>query len=277
LLAPQPAADDHGHWPWSAVAGNAITIALELWDADAWRALTARHERFARDNGALVQLQFALDMRAWTDVLHVRAVRLAELAEAAARTGDAALSSSVLEGLGERTGATWTEWLLGTQARTRALLSEGATAEGLYREAIRRFSRTWLRPELARGHLLHGEWLRREGRRVDARDQLRTAHEMLAAVGMEASRSAPAASFSRPARRCAGAWSWRARSSRARGGRSPGSLGTASPTPRSAPGCSSAPGPSNGTWARCSPSSWITSRMGLRDALPAAAQEVTRA
>ena len=69
VLAPHPATDDHGHWLWFAVAGNAITVAQELWDADAWHALSARHEQFARDSGALVQLQFALNMLAWVRVL----------------------------------------------------------------------------------------------------------------------------------------------------------------------------------------------------------------
>ena len=75
---------------------------------------------------------------------------------------------------------------LGIEARCRALLSDGETAERLYHEAIDRLGRTQLRPELARAHLLYGEWLRRQDRRVDAREQLRTAHDMLAAIGMEA-------------------------------------------------------------------------------------------
>ena len=109
-----------------------------------------------------------------------------ELAEAAARTGDAALLTSLLEWLTERTRVTRSDWSLGTEARVRALMSEGEAAERAYREAIDRLGRTRLRPELARAHLLYGEWLRREGRRVDAREQLRTAHEMLDAIGMQA-------------------------------------------------------------------------------------------
>jgi DNA-binding CsgD family transcriptional regulator/tetratricopeptide (TPR) repeat protein len=280
MLSPHAATDDHGHWLSFAVAGNAITVARELWDADAWRALSVRHEQFARDSGAMVQLQFALNMLAWVHVLageltesalaleeerriaeatgtqpisytemvvaawrgqerraaelieatmreaparsrvacyaayasavlhnglgrHAEARDAArsaferdhfgygpfvvpELAEAAARTGDTALLSSVLGWVTERTRVTRSEWSLGTEAQVRALMGEGETAERAYRDAIECFGRTWLRPQLARAHLLYGEWLRREGRRVDARAQLRTAHEMLGTIGMEA-------------------------------------------------------------------------------------------
>ena len=79
-----------------------------------------------------------------------------------------------------------TDFALGIEARCRALVSEGRGRRRLYREAIERLSRTRLRPELARAHLVYGEWLRRESRRVDAREQLRAAQEMFAAIGMEA-------------------------------------------------------------------------------------------
>jgi ATP/maltotriose-dependent transcriptional regulator MalT len=111
---------------------------------------------------------------------------LPELAEAASRTGDVALLRTALEWLSERTRVTPSEWALGIEARVRALLSEGDVADGLYRESIDRLGRTRLRVELARAHLVYGEWLRREQRRVDAREQLRTAHDMLATMGVEA-------------------------------------------------------------------------------------------
>jgi DNA-binding CsgD family transcriptional regulator len=109
-----------------------------------------------------------------------------ELAEAASRTGDLKLVRAALEWLSERTRVIPNEWALGIEARVRALLSDGEAAESLYRESIARLGRTRVRVELARAHLLYGEWLRRERRRVDAREQLRTAHEMLTTMGIEA-------------------------------------------------------------------------------------------
>ena len=88
--------------------------------------------------------------------------------------------------LAQFTQAGGTDFGLGVEARCRALLSDGEAAESLYREAIDRLGRTRLRPELARAHLLYGEWLRREHRHSDAREQLRTAHGMLEAMGAEA-------------------------------------------------------------------------------------------
>jgi DNA-binding CsgD family transcriptional regulator/tetratricopeptide (TPR) repeat protein len=111
---------------------------------------------------------------------------LPELVEAAARDGDAELARDALERLAETTQPSGTDWGLGIEARSRALLSEGEIAEASYREAIDRLGRTRLRTELARAHLLYGEWLRRENRRVDARARLHMAHEMLVAIGMEA-------------------------------------------------------------------------------------------
>ena len=109
-----------------------------------------------------------------------------ELAEAAARTGGVALVRAALEWLSERTRVTPNEWALGIEARVRALLSQGDAAESCYRESIEHLGRTQVRSQLARGHLLYGEWLRRERRRADAREQLRTAHEMLDAMGIGA-------------------------------------------------------------------------------------------
>jgi DNA-binding CsgD family transcriptional regulator len=275
-------ADAARRWLWLASGRASSIIALELWDFESWRALAARQVQVARDVGALVQLQSALNflglihlfvgeasaaeqlieehlliaeatgnpptgygammLAAWqgreqeaseliqaaaqiaagrgravlafeaawaTAVLDnglgrydaARAAAwqafergqlalghlvVAELAEAAARTGELTLVQAALDWLSERTQVTRTEWVLGIEARIRALLSDGQTADRCYRESVERLGRTRLRAELARSHLLYGEWLRRQGRRMDAREQLRTAHRMLDAMGMQA-------------------------------------------------------------------------------------------
>jgi DNA-binding CsgD family transcriptional regulator len=96
------------------------------------------------------------------------------------------MAEAALERLSAWTRASGTEYALAVEAAARALVSEGATAEDLYREAIERFGRTRIRVGLARAQLRYGEWLRRAGRRVDARTQLRTAHQTLTALGVEA-------------------------------------------------------------------------------------------
>ena len=269
---------------WLLSSGGRITqiIAVQLWDYESWLALANRQARLARDAGALVHLQFALNYLARAELLggdlttaglmieedHLIAEatgnppvadtevmlaawrgrepearelieaaaqesaarglgRLAgfascassvlynglgrhdlardaawqafgrgqlghgplvvgELAEAAARTGDVARARVALDWLTERTRVVRTEWALGVEARARALLCDGEAAERRYRESVARLGRTRLRGELARSRLLYGEWLRRENRRVDAREQLRTAYEKLDAMGMEA-------------------------------------------------------------------------------------------
>ena len=282
VLALEVPAGDLGHWLWLSGARAAGLIAIEVWDADAWHELASRQVRVARDSGAVVQLQFALNffarsqlasgrftdaaalieeeraiaqatgssavgyeemlLAAWrgqesqASELIERMVRaasarglgrmvdvatyakavlynglgrydvardtalaafehrdevgygpfvVAELAEAASRTGEQALVRAALEWLSERTRVTRTDWLLGIDARVRALLGDPDAAEPLYRESIERLTHTRLRVEVARARLLYGEWLRREGRRVDAREELRVAREMLLSIGAD--------------------------------------------------------------------------------------------
>jgi DNA-binding CsgD family transcriptional regulator len=111
---------------------------------------------------------------------------VAELAEAAARTGDRARIEFARDWLAERTAVVRSDWLNGIEARVRALLSEGDAADALYRDSIAHLSGTRMRIELARAQLLYGEWLRRERRRVDAREQLRSALEAFTGMGVEA-------------------------------------------------------------------------------------------
>jgi DNA-binding CsgD family transcriptional regulator len=153
------------------------------------RRISADHARAVILNGlgryqeALRPARHAADA---TPEMVVAGWGLFELVEAAARCGDMEAARGALLRIEERNSVIATDWGLGIEARSRALLSSGETAEGFYREAIDRLSRTQMRPELARAYLLYGEWLRREGRRGDARVQLRTAHDMLAAIGMTA-------------------------------------------------------------------------------------------
>jgi DNA-binding CsgD family transcriptional regulator len=109
-----------------------------------------------------------------------------ELIEAATRSGVPEHVTGALERLSDSTRASGSEWALGIEARTRALVSEGQAAEDLYREAIARLGRSRIKVHLARAHLVYGEWLRHENRRLDAREHLRTAHQMFVTMGAEA-------------------------------------------------------------------------------------------
>jgi DNA-binding CsgD family transcriptional regulator len=111
---------------------------------------------------------------------------LTELIEAAVRSGQPDRARRAFDRVGATTRAAGTDWALGIEARMRALLSDGDEAESHYREAITRLRRTSIRVQLARTHLLYGEWLRRERRRMDAREELRTAHELFRDFGVEA-------------------------------------------------------------------------------------------
>ena len=161
----------------AAAGGQGMAVAYAQWVAAVLANGLARYEQ------ALAAAQHASED---TFTLHISMWALPELVEAAARSGNTEVAIGALERLVETTQAGGTDFGLGLEARCRALLGGGAAADGLYREAIGRLGRTRLRPELARAHLLYGEWLRRPGRRLDARGQLRTAHDMLTAIGMEA-------------------------------------------------------------------------------------------
>jgi DNA-binding CsgD family transcriptional regulator len=282
LLALDVSNDEADRWAW-LTAGTAINlIGLELCDDESWYALTTAQVRFARETGALVHLQFALNYLASAQTamgelaaaarlmeedhliaeatgnppvaladmmiatwrgredealplieavsqasaasglglmvdfcVYARSVLynglgrydaaldaaqrafelrpigygplvMSELAEAAAKTGDAELAQAALESACGRARVTPTPWALGIEARCRALLSSGEAADNCYRESIGHLAETRMRSEVGRGHLLYGEWLRRENRRIDAREQLRTARDVLDATGMEA-------------------------------------------------------------------------------------------
>ncbi|MGW4489545.1 AAA family ATPase [Amycolatopsis sp. NPDC004368] len=120
------------------------------------------------------------------DGIELQGWSLVELVEGAARSGDLTTAAAAAEQLSERACLSGTEWALGLDARCRALLTDGPAAEDLYTEAVDRLGRSRITPHLARAHLLHGEWLRRRGRRVDARGPLRTAHEAFVALRADA-------------------------------------------------------------------------------------------
>jgi DNA-binding CsgD family transcriptional regulator len=110
---------------------------------------------------------------------------MAELVEAAARTEQPRRAVAAMRYLSQVASAAGTDWVLGLRSRSLALLSDGAAADDLYRAALKHLGQSRARVDLARAHLLYGEWLRRENRRVDAREQLRLAHEMLSSMGAE--------------------------------------------------------------------------------------------
>lgn len=181
------------------------SLVLAAWRADETRALDlirqSRDDATGRGEGRAISLaeyvtavlynglgryQAALAAAARAadyDDLGLRGWALIELVEAAARSGAPDVAANALRRLESRSRPAGTDWALGILARSSALLSEGRAAELLYLESVERLGRTRITVHLARAHLLYGEWLRREHRRLDAREQLRVAHGMLDRIG----------------------------------------------------------------------------------------------
>lgn len=161
----------------ATVAGQGTAVQYALWANSVLMNGLGRYEE---------ALAAAVQASEHTPELFIASWALSELVEAATRTDHIDLATDAVMRLGMHIEACDAEWALGMYARSRALLSEGDKADSLYGEAIQRLGRTALRPELARAHLLYGEWLRRQNRRMDAREQLRLAHEMFSTIGMDA-------------------------------------------------------------------------------------------
>ena len=210
------------------------------------------------------------------DDLSLYALALVELIEAAVRSNSPRLAATALERLSERTRASGTEWALGLEARSRALLTDGPSAEPLYEEAVERLARGRLAPHLARAQLVYGEWLRRENRRLDAREQLRAAHDTFSRIGAEGFAERARRELSATGETARRRTRTRATCSQPRRHRSPVSPATASPTPRSARNCSSARERCSTTCARSSRSSTSPRATSSAAFLPAASALCSR-
>jgi DNA-binding CsgD family transcriptional regulator len=169
----------------SALVGDFITDARERGEgfalAFAGQACAVLYNGLGRYEEALAAVREAVDVEPYSELSTPSAV--AELVEAAAHVGEYGIAERGLERLTLTTRPSGSDWALGVEARSRALISEGDVAERLYEEAIERLRRTRVRVQLARSHLGYGEWLRRERRRVDAREHQRTALEEFTTMG----------------------------------------------------------------------------------------------
>jgi DNA-binding CsgD family transcriptional regulator len=177
-------------WRGDATTPAAVEAGVQL--GSTWnegRTIGGRHYLNAVLYNGSGQYQAALSSAGQAcehDDLGLFGLSLAELVEAGTRADARDVAADALRQLEERATAGGTDWALGVLARSRALLSDGRTAELLYRESLERLARSRVAVELARAHLVYGEWLRRENRRRDAREHLRTAHEMLHHFGANA-------------------------------------------------------------------------------------------
>jgi DNA-binding CsgD family transcriptional regulator len=164
-----------------------VAVEPELIDrGDGYAMQIAAFATAITNNGlARYEAAFAAARQVAYELSFLAPFALSELIEAATRSDNPAAAKEALDRLREHV-LDDSDWALGLMARCRALLGEGAEAERCYREAIERLGRTRLRPDLARAHLLYGEWLRREGRRRDAREHLQVAYEMITAMGLDA-------------------------------------------------------------------------------------------